>query len=122
MDILFDEFLALKSFSDNIDRNISVSDMWIKFLTNETFPNFEKICNFIFSIPHSNAACERIFSLMFACWRKERNSLLLKNLESELLVKTNFNYTCSEFYSFLNTETGKDKIVRQIQRSDKYLN
>lgn len=90
-------------------------------LNGGAYPNFEKICNFIFSIPHSNAGTERIFSLMFSFWRKERNELLIENLESELIVKTNFEYTCTEFYNFFKTEVGKNSIVKYVQKSDKYL-
>lgn len=76
---------------------------------------------FIFSIPHSNEATERIFSLMFSFWRKERNKLLIENLESELTIKTNYEYTCVEFFNFLKTENGKNGIVNHIQKNYKYL-
>ena len=58
---------------------------------------------------------------MFNFWRKDRNKLLIENLESELIIKTNFEYSCTEFFNFLKTEKGKNEIVNEIQKSDKYL-
>lgn len=119
-DLLFDEFISLKAFVKNVQKEKTVDKKWQEFLQSGNYPNFEKICNFIFSIPHSNAATERIFSLMFIFWRKERNRLLIENLESELIVKTNFNYTCSEFHNFLKTEEGNNGILKHIPKNDKY--
>lgn len=121
MDQLFDEFIPLKAFAENISKAKSVEEMWKEFLTKGSFPNFEKVCNFVFSIPHSNAATERIFSLKFNFWRKERNKLLIENLESELIIKTNFEYNCTEFFNFLKTEASKNGIVFQVQKNDKYF-
>lgn len=73
MDLLFDEFIFLKTFAKKVQNEKTVDEKWKEFLNSGSFPNFEKICNFIFLIPHSNAATERIFSLMFLFWRKERN-------------------------------------------------
>lgn len=44
-----------------------------------------------------------------------------KNKVQELIVKTNFGYTCTEFYNFLKTEVGRNSIVKYVQKSDKYL-
>lgn len=121
MDLLFDEFLSLKTFAENVKKETTVEEKWKAFLNSGTFPNFEKICNFIFSIPHSNAATERIFSCMFSFWRKERNRLLIENLESELIIKTNYDYTCIEFLKFLKTEDGKNGILKDVPKNDKYL-
>lgn len=121
LDQLFDEFISLKAFAENISKEKSVEEKWKEFLKSGSFPNFEEICKFVFSIPHSNAASERIFSLMFNFWRKERNKLLIENLESELIIKTNFEYTCTEFFNFLKTEHGLHGIVNQVQKNDKYF-
>lgn len=60
---------------------------------------------YIIIIPsHSNAMSERIFNLMKTAVRSSqntRNRLLLKKLEAELIVKTNFE----EFRKFLVTST-----------------
>lgn len=66
-------------------------------------PKFEKIINYLcVIIPYSNAMSERIFSLMKNTRRSNRNirnRLLLKKLEAELIVKTNFE----ELRKFLHT-------------------
>lgn len=58
---------------------------------------------------------------MFSFWRKERNRLLIENLESELIIKTNYDYTCIEFLKFLKTEDGKNGILKDVPKNDKYL-
>ena len=45
----------------------------------------------------------------------------MENLESELIIKTNFEYSCTKFFNSLKTEKGKNEIVKQIQRSAKHL-
>ncbi len=71
-----------------------------------------------YSNPHSNATCERIFSLMTSAWRKDRNRLMLKNLESELMIKHNFDMNCTEFQTYLKNEGVK--ILNEVKSSDKY--
>lgn len=97
---------------------------WIAYFSK--FPedkNLFKIVSFILSIPHSNAPSERIFSLMTTAWRKERNNLLEKNLEAELMVKENFKLTCNEFKNFLNTTDGSEilKLAKSYQKYTKQI-
>lgn len=119
-DCLFEEFVMLKGFLPTVKEK-SVEEKWMTYLNSGNYPNFEKICEFIFSIPHSNAATERLFSLMFNSWRDDRNKLCLENVECELQVKTNYKLNCEEFYDFLGTAQGI-KICQQVQKADKYLN
>ena len=55
---------------------------------------------------------------MFNFWTKERNKLLTENLESELIIKTIFEHSCSEFFNFLKTEKGNNEIINQITHHD----
>ena len=60
-DQFFYEFISLKTFTENIKKEKSTEEKWKELLNSGLFPTFEKIYCFIFSIPHSNIASERIF-------------------------------------------------------------
>jgi len=52
-------------------------------------------------------------------WRSDRKRLLLQNLKSKLIVKTNFEETCKEFRKFLDTPRGKT-FLKKIRSFKKY--
>lgn len=125
MDMLFEEFVNLKKFwnekvfpltEDDRPRSI---DIWSTFLNTFQSPNFEKICDHIFSLPVSNAMSERIFNFMGYSWRKERNRLSIKTVESEIMIKQNFNISCIEFANFLKTKQ-RENILKNVMSSQKY--
>lgn len=106
-DLLFDEYIELSEFYEDIPENVidmTVDKQWVFFFQNHVAANFEKIANFVFAIPHSNAMSERIFSLMTNAWRKERNKLNIKTLEAELMIKHNFTESCIEFAKYLKRD------------------
>ena len=117
-DNLFEEFTLCKQLIPEI-QNLTHEEKWKKILQTLHAPNLEIIVQYVFSIPHSNAMCERMFSLMFQAWRPERNRLLIKNIEAEILIKHNFSMTCKEFYKFV---IQNDEILQKIKSNDKYTN
>lgn len=118
IDCLYEEYVILKEYLKNENNNeIHFEKRWIHFLNIQNVPNFENLINFVFAIPHSNAHCERIFSLMFNAWRKERNHLLIPNLEAELQIKHNFQYTCQDFYNFA---LKNNILLNKVKSSEKY--
>lgn len=117
VDVLFEEFVILKGEFDELNNHNSCEKKWMAMLNKYQMPNMEKIINFNFSIPHSNAMTERIFSLMFNAWRKERNRLSLQNLEAEIMVRNNFDLNCVEFYKLI---INNDEILNQISGKEKY--
>lgn len=124
VDVLFDEFCVLKEYvkqkiEDDKFKSLSSDKKWVDFFKNNSAKNFETLSNFIFSLPHSNADSERIFSLMFNAWRKDRNKAALKTVESELLIKYNFAFTCTDFKKFLLSKDG-DSVLQKIKQSEKY--
>lgn len=124
-DLLFEEFILLQEYlkkcnASNSLTSESADQQWVNFFRENNAPNFENICNVIFSIPHSNAVSERIFSLMTTAWRKERNRLNLHTLEAELMIKHNFAMTCNEFVQYLKSSKGED-ILSKISSYDKYV-
>jgi len=56
-----------------------------------------KIIEFAFALPGSNAAVERIFSLMNSCWTESRGNLCIKSVEASLVIKANLENKPSIF-------------------------
>jgi hypothetical protein len=52
------------------------------------------------SLPGSNAFPERIFSLMNAKWRGDRNRISISLIKSELQTFVNYDFDCRRFYDF----------------------
>lgn len=70
------------------------------------------------SVIRTNAAVERMFSLMNALWSNERNWLELCTVKLTVVMEHHFrNYTCTEFYEFLLLHRN---IVGQMHCSAKY--
>lgn len=91
-----DQWRMLPNYSfptDTFDINDEVDIFWGKLLkyTNENgsfvFADLARFVLNILSLPHSNAACERVFSESNAIKTKSRNKLILKTLNGTLLAK-----------------------------------
>jgi hypothetical protein len=84
-----------------------------------TLKNIGTVVEFSLSLPGTNAAVERVFSLVNALWMDERNRLEVPTVKSIVIVKHHFrNYKCTEFHEFLIRSR---KILEQIQSSAKYI-
>ncbi|XP_031327822.1 uncharacterized protein LOC116159067 [Photinus pyralis] len=116
-DILFEEYVILKQKFPSLE-NLSFEQKWVTFLNTCQVPNFEKIVNFVFALAHSNAMSERMFSLMFQAWRKDRNRLSLKTIEAEIMVKHNYGKTCKDFYNYV---LENEKLLKTITSNEKYV-
>lgn len=120
-DLLFEEYVTLLDFMENSPGNfdeLTADQRWVAYFKKSNAPILLKICSVVFSLPHSNAMSERIFSLMGLAWRKERNKLDIKTLEAELMVKHNFNLSCQEFATFLKKDGAN--IIKKVKSSQKY--
>lgn len=99
--------------------NLSVPQRWQLLLLNKNVNYIARLVDTVFSIPCSNAFCERLFSLMNIQWTDERNSLDFSTVASILSVILNSNdIKCHDFVEFLLEE--KD-IERLLKSSEKYL-
>jgi hypothetical protein len=81
--------------------------------------NISRVVEFSLSLPGTNAAVERVFSLVNALWSDERTRLEVSTVKSIVLVKHHFrNYKCPEFHEFILQNR---KILEQIHSSTKYI-
>jgi hypothetical protein len=70
------------------------------------------------ALPGSNAAVERVFSLINALWTDEKNRLKIETVKALTIVKTHFkDFSCAEFYVQISEEK---KLLEQVHKSDKY--
>lgn len=126
---MFDEFCCVKKYTDeNIERwneiNSSISDRWKELylhFQSENIPckNILILVEFALTLPGSNAAIERVFSLVNALWTKEKNRLHLDTVKAMIIVKTHFKGTkCVQFHELVKKEK---KILEKIHSSQKYV-
>ena len=70
------------------------------------------------SLPGSNALPERIFSLMNAKWRDDRNRMNVSLVKSELQTFINYDFDCRSFYDFALAEP---KLLDAAASNEKYV-
>lgn len=76
------------------------------------------VVEFSFSLPGSNAAVERVFSLMNSTWTKSRNQLDISTVEASLIIKTSFDgMSCRQFYESI---LAKKTLLQKVHSSAKY--
>lgn len=123
IDSLYAEFACLKTVYKELPKDLPNDEIWAYFFRNNTstnFDNLKKIVGFVLSIPTSNAFCERIFSLLNSLWTKERNRMSMDLIKSELQTRINFDVSCSEILSVLQSSDG-EKLIKMAKSSEKYL-
>lgn len=105
-DKLHEDFCLLREIQPALfDASDRVDMRWMEFFQKTKDKNcgeeMKKLVSFVLSIPVSNAACERKFSVMGQTWTKERNKLSKELLKAELQVCHNYQMSCSEFHAFV---------------------
>lgn len=125
---VFDEFSLISKYvtSQKVTEwnngNISMESRWVEvfkhFQSNQLkHEQFSILIEYILCLPGTNAAVERVFSLMNKLWTAEKTQLQVSVLKAMLVTKVNIKKTCQEFYSYLKS---KPNILREICSSDKY--
>ena len=116
IDELYEEYSAISQnllqSSEATDDDVSCDAKWAALFQNvgtDNLPNLLKIVAFIMSIPASNAAVERVFSLMESFWSNTRNRCSIVLIKAELQVKMNFDMDCQAFHKFVK---GKKELLR----------
>lgn len=99
VDVLIEEWRILVSLLDENIRsdlsNKSVDEFWweiskMKSFEDYLFPNLSKLANTVLSLPHANADCERIFSIVSDVRTKKRNKLGHEALNAICLIRSHF--------------------------------
>lgn len=127
---IFEQFNYVKQYitdsqiEDWNKQSKSTDERWVdcfeKLQTRDVpFKEFSAILEYIFCIPGTSAAVERVFSAVNKIWTLEKTRLQIKSLKSILLVKYNLEYDCLHFYNFLKTQP---KLLQQISNQEKYSN
>ena len=101
IDRLYDEFSTTKiALNGIVLQCVSAADKWLQFFKvcyPDVPPNVFQLVSML-SIPTSNAFPERIFSLMNAKCRQDRNRMTVALIKSELQVFANYNLACRDYY------------------------
>lgn len=120
-DKLYEDFCVLREVQDNcLKSNERVDLRWAKFFSTVEVgvgEMLKKIVSFVLSIPVSNAGCERIFSIVFDIWTKERNRLNEEHVKAEVQTLVNFKMDCREFFRFVSS---KPEILKSVRTNEKY--
>lgn len=96
---------------------MTLSDKWVLFFKNTDAPILLKIVQAVLAIPCSNAFVERVFSVMNNLWTDERNRLSVGIVKSELCIRYNLVYSCSEFYDLAIKNS---KLIKAAKSNAKY--
>jgi hypothetical protein len=87
----------------------SIADKWV-FVVEKCAEKFVSLDNllilaeFVLCLPGSNASLERIFSLMNIYWNDEKNRASLSLVKAVLIVKTHFDLSCVDFYTWIQNQ------------------
>lgn len=118
-DELYAEYCLLKAAFPAIivKEDMTLSDKWVLFFKNTDAPILLKIVQAVLAIPCSNAFVERVFSVMNNLWTDERNRLSVGIVKSELCIRYNLVYSCSEFYDLAIKNS---KLIKAAKSNAKY--
>ena len=70
--------------------------MYVLQNAGDTLPNTKRIISYLLSVPATSAFTERVFSVMNAKWREERNKVSQNLIKNELFVYMNLD--CNSAY------------------------
>ncbi|RXN37953.1 zinc finger protein 862-like [Labeo rohita] len=116
MDALYDEYCVVLPHQQAIVQSgATVVEKWATLLKHTHTPNMTALASFLLSVPITNASVERVFSLMTGCWTDTRNRCSVNLIKSEIQVKSNFTFSCKDFYTYVV----KEKVLLNAVRSNK---
>lgn len=124
IDELYEEYSAISQhllpYTESRDDDFSCDAKWAAAFQKAGIDNVSNLLNivsFVMSIPASNAAVERVFSLMESFWSDARNRCSTELIRAELQVKMNFDMDCQAFHKFVK---GKKELLRCAANDNKY--
>jgi hypothetical protein len=103
--------------------SVPLSERWVEIFKNfrendVSYKNFLSLVEYCLCLPGSNAASERVFSLMNQLWTSEKSQLKVTTLKSLLITKYNFKLDCVQFYMML---LQNEALLKTIHSSKKYI-
>lgn len=119
IDDLFDEvteFNAVLEKSSFPEQMLPIQK-WISIFNSLKFNNLRKIVEFVFCLPGTSAAVERVFSLMNNIWRSERGRLDVSTVRALLRIRVNINLECRAFYDKIKCN---NVFLKKVVSSKKY--
>ena len=128
-DELFDEVMIVReAFEHKIEdwkaNNTPVDKRWCEIFKNledsgSICKHLKHIVSFALTIPGTNAAVERIFSLVNALWTDEKNRFSLESVKAMIITKTCFqDVSCLQFHEVLQKNEG---LLQNIHSACKYI-
>lgn len=116
------EFVTEEKVAEWADKKTLPPQRWMEmfshFTNNQILAlNVLKLAEFFFCLPGTNAATERVFSLMNSTWTSDKSQLGVNILKAILVTKVNYDETCVEFYKML---LSKKELLKEIHSSEKY--
>ncbi|XP_031626296.1 uncharacterized protein LOC116342721 [Contarinia nasturtii] len=126
MDKLFNQFSIMEAFlnvnENSIKEEKATDKKWVKIFRHfdeksVPFSELLKLVEFALVIPATNATVERVFSHINDIWTPEKGSLKIENVRSRLMVKFNWNDSCSNFYEKIK---GDSELLRKVMGHEKY--
>lgn len=125
---LHSEFKFIKSYCTSVklqqwnEEKVSTEKRWVEMFNhfeknNNEYAETAKLMEYILCLPGTTASVERVFSSVNNVWTPEKTQLSIETLKSILMVKTNFDYSCLEFYEYIKT---KPELLREIASKEKY--
>lgn len=113
--VIYEKLLEDKDFLE-----MSTGQKWSHLLlnTSEEFKNITKIVSYLLSVPATSAFTERVFSVMNAKWREDRNRSSLNLIKNELLIYFNFSFDCREAYEAFKNDS---KLISCARSTKKYV-
>lgn len=103
-----------------INPNVAIDKFWSNLLTLKNSNGdtiFEDVASFvlnILSLPHSNAACERVFSQVNLVKTKQRNKLITNTINGNLLTNQFIKKEFTSCYNFKSTPEMLNKMTKNI--------
>lgn len=127
-DQLFDEvgilinFLSVEKINKWNSEDKNSEDRWVEMFKcldadSAKLNNLKKLCEFVFCLPGTSAAVERLFSIINNYWSSEKSQMSVSTVESVMQVYTNFDETCNEMFHFLQSNPS---MLKSILGSEKY--
>lgn len=123
IDMLYSDYCCLRKVFEELPKDKSIDKIWALFFKKcekNNVENLYKLVSFVFSIPISNAYCERTFSILNNLYTKDRNRMSFDLIKAELIIRQNFDENCKNFQQYLLTPDAAC-LIKSVTKNTKYM-